>query len=269
MYSSSRRRHTRLQGDWSSDVCSSDLRSGQKPATCAFRHTSGETPRSLSQRRHIRPVRFGTSSRVLAEILSQPGDVPHLQALEVLRPVLLQPLEDLALLPGGLSLGGELGKAYACNPFCGNGTRSRPRCRQRYRVACVDLGRTAAVEQLLAEIPCLFDLVDLAQQPLEMKYVDLVGTEDRLPITEGHAGLVQRKTRRAIVIRCAVINQTKGFPVRRVWRPIVAEPVRAIPQMIETALQHRSGGELAAACFAERIERGRCRAPVRGGRAEQ
>src|SRR5205807_4992391 len=30
---SSRRRHTRLQGDWSSDVCSSDL---QKPYTMAF-----------------------------------------------------------------------------------------------------------------------------------------------------------------------------------------------------------------------------------------
>src|SRR5256885_7007804 len=28
---SSRRRHTRLQGDWSSDVCSSDLGSGRKP----------------------------------------------------------------------------------------------------------------------------------------------------------------------------------------------------------------------------------------------
>src|SRR5688500_19395414 len=27
---SSRRRHTRLQGDWSSDVCSSDLAAGQK-----------------------------------------------------------------------------------------------------------------------------------------------------------------------------------------------------------------------------------------------
>src|SRR5256885_9117101 len=27
---SSRRRHTRLQGDWSSDVCSSDLLSGRK-----------------------------------------------------------------------------------------------------------------------------------------------------------------------------------------------------------------------------------------------
>src|SRR5256885_15905080 len=33
---SSRRRHTRLQGDWSSDVCSSDL--GVNPAGCA-RHT--------------------------------------------------------------------------------------------------------------------------------------------------------------------------------------------------------------------------------------
>src|SRR5256885_2938375 len=30
---SSRRRHTRLQGDWSSDVCSSDLCSGDSRAT--------------------------------------------------------------------------------------------------------------------------------------------------------------------------------------------------------------------------------------------
>src|SRR5256885_4097443 len=28
---SSRRRHTRLQGDWSSDVCSSDLRTSTRP----------------------------------------------------------------------------------------------------------------------------------------------------------------------------------------------------------------------------------------------
>src|SRR2546426_12073673 len=32
---SSRRRHTRLQGDWSSDVCSSDLRQPRGPAACA------------------------------------------------------------------------------------------------------------------------------------------------------------------------------------------------------------------------------------------
>src|SRR5256885_1696027 len=31
---SSRRRHTRLQGDWSSDVCSSDLPSTRKTAAC-------------------------------------------------------------------------------------------------------------------------------------------------------------------------------------------------------------------------------------------
>src|SRR5256885_10817923 len=30
LFFSSRRRHTRLQGDWSSDVCSSDLESSQK-----------------------------------------------------------------------------------------------------------------------------------------------------------------------------------------------------------------------------------------------
>src|SRR5256885_17133662 len=33
---SSRRRHTRLQGDWSSDVCSSDLHSAPNAATSPF-----------------------------------------------------------------------------------------------------------------------------------------------------------------------------------------------------------------------------------------
>src|SRR5256885_11933136 len=33
---SSRRRHTRLQGDWSSDVCSSDLLKGFRPGKAPF-----------------------------------------------------------------------------------------------------------------------------------------------------------------------------------------------------------------------------------------
>src|SRR5688500_19794251 len=37
---SSRRRHTRLQGDWSSDVCSSDL-------SCSIARSSASTPRAL------------------------------------------------------------------------------------------------------------------------------------------------------------------------------------------------------------------------------
>src|SRR5256885_7259375 len=56
---SSRRRHTRLQGDWSSDVCSSDLVPGQrarrlrcrrrrKPPASSLRPRSG---RALQQRR--------------------------------------------------------------------------------------------------------------------------------------------------------------------------------------------------------------------------
>src|SRR5256885_2277465 len=36
VFFSSRRRHTRLQGDWSSDVCSSDLNPG-RPSTLACR----------------------------------------------------------------------------------------------------------------------------------------------------------------------------------------------------------------------------------------
>src|SRR5205807_4057434 len=44
---SSRRRHTRLQGDWSSDVCSSDLFDGPPPGT---RRRAVEAMR----RRHLR-----------------------------------------------------------------------------------------------------------------------------------------------------------------------------------------------------------------------
>src|SRR5205807_7943282 len=40
---SSRRRHTRLQGDWSSDVCSSDLSAGRdKSASLSFFKTRGD-----------------------------------------------------------------------------------------------------------------------------------------------------------------------------------------------------------------------------------
>src|SRR5215467_14736229 len=46
---SSRRRHTRLQGDWSSDVCSSDLGTGR-----ASRRPRRATPRSPRRRRRAR-----------------------------------------------------------------------------------------------------------------------------------------------------------------------------------------------------------------------
>src|SRR5205807_6846735 len=50
---SSRRRHTRLQGDWSSDVCSSDLRStptGCRPSpTCRRSCASSSTSRKIGR----------------------------------------------------------------------------------------------------------------------------------------------------------------------------------------------------------------------------
>src|SRR5688500_19259128 len=48
---SSRRRHTRLQGDWSSDVCSSDLRISSQ-VTSAFAVRDQELLRSLVVARH-------------------------------------------------------------------------------------------------------------------------------------------------------------------------------------------------------------------------
>src|SRR5256885_9616209 len=47
---SSRRRHTRLQGDWSSDVCSSDLRLPARTETGTFRRCTWRG-RALSARR--------------------------------------------------------------------------------------------------------------------------------------------------------------------------------------------------------------------------
>src|SRR2546426_5452257 len=48
---SSRRRHTRLQGDWSSDVCSSDLPSGRSPRTSSSWSRSDSSATTSSSRR--------------------------------------------------------------------------------------------------------------------------------------------------------------------------------------------------------------------------
>src|SRR6478735_11866632 len=54
---SSRRRHTRLQGDWSSDVCSSDLRRRRRlrpgQGSCSRRCTCGSTRTARSEERRV------------------------------------------------------------------------------------------------------------------------------------------------------------------------------------------------------------------------
>src|SRR5256885_9572469 len=52
---SSRRRHTRLQGDWSSDVCSSDLVSRTRPVVVHL-HRGRENDRRASEIRAIGEV---------------------------------------------------------------------------------------------------------------------------------------------------------------------------------------------------------------------
>src|SRR5256885_4838026 len=56
LFFSSRRRHTRLQGDWSSDVCSSDLRSLSREPR--YRHEAAHALRDLVEARPVavRPV---------------------------------------------------------------------------------------------------------------------------------------------------------------------------------------------------------------------
>src|SRR5256885_11976502 len=52
---SSRRRHTRLQGDWSSDVCSSDLsRPSSTASACTSRPCPAHSPRKSPDRKSTR-----------------------------------------------------------------------------------------------------------------------------------------------------------------------------------------------------------------------
>src|SRR5256885_5513723 len=61
VFFSSRRRHTRLQGDWSSDVCSSDL--GRSDL-----FESSQSPKkqdvTIPQKRSLRPLALGALSGV-------------------------------------------------------------------------------------------------------------------------------------------------------------------------------------------------------------
>src|SRR5688500_20243618 len=50
---SSRRRHTRLQGDWSSDVCSSDLEVFASLFQIAIQYLEGCVPHQLRERQNI------------------------------------------------------------------------------------------------------------------------------------------------------------------------------------------------------------------------
>src|SRR5256885_8478603 len=53
---SSRRRHTRLQGDWSSDVCSSDLNHVEQASSGQRAASSGNHASSRKLRRTVRPA---------------------------------------------------------------------------------------------------------------------------------------------------------------------------------------------------------------------
>src|SRR3989454_934076 len=60
---SSRRRHTRLQGDWSSDVCSSDLAAGWKPDYIEIRRRQDLAPPDGTERELVvlGAARLGTT----------------------------------------------------------------------------------------------------------------------------------------------------------------------------------------------------------------
>src|SRR5256885_658946 len=84
---SSRRRHTRLQGDWSSDVCSSDLSSALPPlATVSSAAPSQQRQRQQRQRR---PMTAEEVSSTLARLRRQIADSDYaaVAELERLRPL--------------------------------------------------------------------------------------------------------------------------------------------------------------------------------------
>src|SRR5256885_4789660 len=74
---SSRRRHTRLQGDWSSDVCSSDLRRvGQFLRSCGCISTVTRPRRAHGGPPH-RPVKIATRAAGTAHIAAGSRRVPR------------------------------------------------------------------------------------------------------------------------------------------------------------------------------------------------
>src|SRR5205807_977982 len=81
--SSSRRRHTRLQGDWSSDVCSSDL---ELSAHVRLEQLAGPAEARQERRRSSRgeALRGGDEIVDQAHVANRP-DVPELDKREVAR----------------------------------------------------------------------------------------------------------------------------------------------------------------------------------------
>src|SRR5205807_3184926 len=75
---SSRRRHTRLQGDWSSDVCSSDL--GPIEGICSGPEECREATR-YQMKWGADVIKFAASGGVLSE--ADPVDVPQLTLEEM------------------------------------------------------------------------------------------------------------------------------------------------------------------------------------------
>src|SRR2546426_12290876 len=104
---SSRRRHTILQGDWSSDVCSSDLDRAVKSAIREFRSLTPDAldalERAVRERRRVALRRRGTEYVVVAERLNT---LARDEALEGRLPMTgevlafpLRELESFAVLP--------------------------------------------------------------------------------------------------------------------------------------------------------------------------
>src|SRR6266446_9332107 len=75
---SSRRRHTRLQGDWSSDVCSSDLERGHEHPPC-LTGTAWLTPLV----HHLDEHRFGLNVIALVGRTLERDDPDFLRAVDV------------------------------------------------------------------------------------------------------------------------------------------------------------------------------------------
>src|SRR5579863_2715576 len=75
---SSRRRHTRWTGDWSSDVCSSDLTSPHGIATGDFNHDGKQDVVVANQDQDSVAVLLGNGDGTLAEpvIYNLPAGVP-------------------------------------------------------------------------------------------------------------------------------------------------------------------------------------------------
>ena len=171
--------------------------------------------------------------------------MPNFQRLEPSRSILIEPTQDVSLLPRWFPIDSQVGKGNVFNPLWWDLGGPGSRCRKRDRILLVDLGGARpSGEELPAPIPRLLHLVAIGDQPLQVKDGQLPGPDQRPVISYRDARLVQGKGQRSVVVHLPIVDHRHRLPGRPIQRQIVTISSDASPQMIEETFDGGPGLEL-------------------------